>query len=308
MLRRSPATPFSTAGMKLRGITPPTIASANSKPAPRSRGSTRSHATANWPWPPRLLLELALGLGRAGDRLAVRRPARLRCRPRTPNLRASFSSAIDRCVSPMPHSSVWCVSGLRSMRSTGSSSCRRCKRVGELVLVALRAGLDRDREHRLRRLERRRPRPSRPSRRARRRCDVSVSLATAAMSPAATSVDGLLLLAAQREELVQALVALGAAGSRACRRCLTVPCSTLKKFTWPDVGVDDRLEHERAPAAPSSATCGAGASSTRNSASRSMPTSFVALPHSTGNTDAVAMPLGERAPRAPAMSIVSSPR
>ena len=33
-------TPFSTAGIRLRGIEPPTISSANSKPAPRGSGST----------------------------------------------------------------------------------------------------------------------------------------------------------------------------------------------------------------------------------------------------------------------------
>ena len=45
-------TPFSTAGMNWRGIAPPTIASTNSKPVPRSSGSTRRNATPNWPWPP----------------------------------------------------------------------------------------------------------------------------------------------------------------------------------------------------------------------------------------------------------------
>ncbi len=50
--------PFSTAGMYWRGITPPTIASTNSKPDPRSVGSTRSHAIANCPWPPVCFLSL----------------------------------------------------------------------------------------------------------------------------------------------------------------------------------------------------------------------------------------------------------
>ena len=44
--------PFSTDGMKLRGTAPPTTLSTNSKPAPRSSGSTSMLTTAYWPWPP----------------------------------------------------------------------------------------------------------------------------------------------------------------------------------------------------------------------------------------------------------------
>ena len=50
--------PFSTAGMYWRGITPPTIASTNSKPAPRSVGSTRRNTIANCPCPPVCFLSL----------------------------------------------------------------------------------------------------------------------------------------------------------------------------------------------------------------------------------------------------------
>ena len=60
-----------------------------------------------------------------------------------------------------------------------------------------------------------------------------------------------------------------------------------------DVRVDDRLEHERGRRAVAAAV-GAGPSSTRNVASRSMPISLVALPHSTGNTDAARDTVGER--------------
>ncbi len=65
-------TPFSTAGMKLRGITPPTIGVDELVPLaallrldaqPRHRELAVAAA---------LLLDLAFGLGRAGDRLAVR--------------------------------------------------------------------------------------------------------------------------------------------------------------------------------------------------------------------------------------------
>ena len=76
------AMPFSTAGMNCFGIAPPTILSTNSKPAPRSSGSTRRTRDAELAVAAGLLLVLALGLGRAGDRLAVRRPSPRRSRPR----------------------------------------------------------------------------------------------------------------------------------------------------------------------------------------------------------------------------------
>ncbi len=136
----------------------------------------------------------------------------------------------------MPHSSVWCVSALRSRRSTGILVEEPVQRVGELVLVALRLGVDRDREHGLGRVEGRRRRGRRRARRARRRCLVSVSLATAAMSPAGTSVTGVLLLAAHDRELVQALARPSCARSTSVASGLIVPCSTLNRFTWPTYG------------------------------------------------------------------------
>ena len=46
------ATPFSTAGMKPPGITPPLIAFSNSRPAPVSAGEISMWQSANWPRPP----------------------------------------------------------------------------------------------------------------------------------------------------------------------------------------------------------------------------------------------------------------
>jgi hypothetical protein len=44
--------------MKLRGITPPTILSTNSKPLPRGSASTSSQQSPNWPRPPDCFLYL----------------------------------------------------------------------------------------------------------------------------------------------------------------------------------------------------------------------------------------------------------
>ena len=55
---RQSRTPFSTEGMKLRGTAPPKISSANSKPPPRARGSTRSQVSPYWPRPPVCFLYL----------------------------------------------------------------------------------------------------------------------------------------------------------------------------------------------------------------------------------------------------------
>ena len=45
-------TPFWTPGMYSRGTEPPTILLANTKPEPRSPGSSTSLIRANWPAPP----------------------------------------------------------------------------------------------------------------------------------------------------------------------------------------------------------------------------------------------------------------
>jgi hypothetical protein len=44
--------PFSTAGMKLRGIEPPTMLSTNLNPPPRAFGANLICASPYWPWPP----------------------------------------------------------------------------------------------------------------------------------------------------------------------------------------------------------------------------------------------------------------
>ncbi len=51
-------TPFSTEGMKLRGIAPPKMSSTNSKPPPRVSGSTRIQVSPYWPRPPVCFLYL----------------------------------------------------------------------------------------------------------------------------------------------------------------------------------------------------------------------------------------------------------
>ena len=154
--------------MYWRGMTPPTILSTNSKPAPRSVGSTRSHATANCPWPPLCFFTLPSAsavpviVSRYGTCTSSVSTS-------TPNLRARRSSAIDRCVSPMPSSSVWCVSGVAVDAQRRVLVDEPVQRVRELVLVALRLRVDRDREERVGRPRTARPRCRCRARRARRR-------------------------------------------------------------------------------------------------------------------------------------------
>ena len=45
-------TPLSTDGIRVWGMTPPTMLLTNSYPAPRSFGSTRIATSPNWPAPP----------------------------------------------------------------------------------------------------------------------------------------------------------------------------------------------------------------------------------------------------------------
>ena len=60
-----------TAGMKFRGTEPPTILSMNSKPSPRGRGAMSIFTSANCPCPPLWLLQAAMLMYGATDRLFV---------------------------------------------------------------------------------------------------------------------------------------------------------------------------------------------------------------------------------------------
>ena len=176
--------PFSTAGMNWRGMAPPTILSTNSKPAPRSSGSTRRQATPNWPWPPRLLLVLALGLGLAGDRLAVGDPDVL-------GVDVDAELALRAARGRRPGGSRPCPAAAsggsrRCARRTsaGSSSWSRWRAVRQLVLVGLGAGLDGDGQDRRAAARSAAPRTGVPLGASVSPVPVSASLATAAMSPA----------------------------------------------------------------------------------------------------------------------------
>ena len=150
----SPSRRSRPTGMNWRGTTPPVIFSTNWKPEPRGSGLISSTTSPNWPWPPdcflcrpRISVALADGL-LVGDlpRLAVRPPRRT-CACRR-------SSATRRCISPWPHSTIWCVSLVVLQRSEGSSSISLAERAGELHLVLAVLDADGDAVHRLRRLRR----------------------------------------------------------------------------------------------------------------------------------------------------------
>ena len=143
------STPFSTAGMNWRGMAPPTIWSTNSKPPPRSSGSTRRKATPNWPWPPVCFLYLPSASASWRDRLPVGDLHVL-------GLDLDAELALQALGARSP-------GGSRPCPTAASGGSRRCargggrgprpeqavQRGGELVLVALRLRPDGDGEHRL---------------------------------------------------------------------------------------------------------------------------------------------------------------
>ena len=178
------------------------------------------------------------------------------------------------------------------------------QRAGQLVVVGLRLGDDRGGEHRRRLLD---------------RGDVhrlalggervagggAGQLGHAADVAGRQRVDRLVLLAPHHEQAVEPLVGAGAAvhevvvvADRARQH--------LEQRHLADERVGDRLEHDgerlrrrgrpaprprcRRPATVAGRSAGGGPISTSRSASRSMPTSAVAEPHTTGNTLAVSMP------------------
>src|SRR5581483_7879671 len=193
----------------------------------------------------------------------------------TPNLRCNRSSVIDRCVSPIPCSNVWCVSGLRSMRNAGSSSCSRWSALASLSSSPLDFGL----------MANARtgsgtangstsafaPRAPRMS-----PVDVSASFATAARSPAGTSSTGSCSL----PRMVVSWCSRSSATVRpltSVSSCFTVPCSTRKRLTRPTYGSTTVLK--TTAAVSPSPTRGSGPSSTTKRARRSTPMSFAELPH-----------------------------
>ncbi len=115
--------PFSTAGMYCRGMTPPTILSANSKPLPRGRGSISSQASPYWPRPPDCFLYfpwivvLPLIVSLYGTLGVVRLTS-------TPNFLLSLSIVTSMWTWPIPErmisfvwSSLWMVIDGSSSRS-----------------------------------------------------------------------------------------------------------------------------------------------------------------------------------------------
>ena len=133
----------------------------------------------------------------------------------------------------MPFSRVWWVSSLRSSTERRVLGLEAVQRGAELVVVGLGAGLDGDRRA-----------PTGGASTAGTRTGmffgasvspvpVSASLATAAMSPATTALDRLLLLAAQVEQAVEPLGRLPVRGFTSWSSAFTVPDSTLNSESWP---------------------------------------------------------------------------
>ena len=122
--------------------------------------------------------------------------------------------------------------------------------------------------------------------------DVSLSFATAAMSPAGTSaVDSCSFPRMTESWWSRSSDTVRLLTSDAS--VLIDPCRTLNRFTRPTYGSTIVLNTNATGGAAESTSSdvGAGPSCTTNEARRSTPMSLVPLPHSTGNTVASAMPL-----------------
>ena len=195
----------------------------------------------------------------------------------------------------MPHSSVWWVSRVALEAERGVLVEEAVQRVGELVLVALR----------LRRIA-----TASTGSGGVERLDVDVGAARAehvagggvgelgdrgdvaggaprrsAPAPCRASP---MSWCSRSSCIVRPLTRVASA--------FTVPCSTLNRFTCPTYGSTIVLNtNATGGPSPRRAAAGAGPSSAMKCASRSTPISLVALPHSTGNTEPGATPVGERA-------------
>ena len=140
--------PFSTAGMKFFGIEPPKMSSTNLKSEPRGSGLSRILQSPNWPWPPGLLLVPPVRLGRALDRLPVRD---LRLLEVDLDLVALAQPSHDHLDVQLAHAGQQHLVGLRVARHAQHRVLleQALQRGRDLVVVAARLGLDRERGRRL---------------------------------------------------------------------------------------------------------------------------------------------------------------
>ncbi len=115
--------PFSTLGMNCVGTDPPTTWDTNSNPDPRGSGSNSTWHTAYWPCPPDCLTWRPVT--RAELRIVARSGTLTGSVSTSAPLARRRDSTTSACASPMHHSTVWCVSGLRSSRSVGSAATSR---------------------------------------------------------------------------------------------------------------------------------------------------------------------------------------
>ena len=145
-------TPFSTAGMKPVGITPPLIALTNSKPCRRSSGSISMWQSPNCPRPPVCFLWRPCALAGRADRLLVGHARRLE---RHLGAEARLQAVDDDLDVDLREPGDDLLAGLRVAMQVDRRVLllQAAQRGEDLVLVALGLGLDREGHDRLRELD-----------------------------------------------------------------------------------------------------------------------------------------------------------
>ena len=182
-------TPFSTDGMNWRGIEPPTISSTNSKPPPRGSGSTLSQQSPYWPRPPDWRLYLPCDSALALDGLLVGNLGRLKF-----NFYIKFPlELLDRDLDMhLAGAGQDDLVGLRVAMGLerGIFLDQALQRLGGFFLVAPGLGPDREGDHRRRLLGQRRKIIGAFSSHSVSPVVVSLSFATATISPGKRRVSG----------------------------------------------------------------------------------------------------------------------
>ena len=224
-----------------------------SRPRTRSRrraaaAPARSSVSPNWPWPPVCFLCLPCASARP---LIVSRYGTFGAfsSTSTPNLRFSRSTATSMWSWPEPETMISFVCSSRSTCSAVSSSIRRWRPCMTFSSSALLFGCEREGD-RGRRIGQRRQRIGCFSSASVSPDAVSLSFATAMMSPAIAAGDLASASCPRAEELAEALLRAVAAALSTVESPVARPETTRSTESLPGERVDDGLEDEAPRTAP----------------------------------------------------------